>query len=85
MMVTDLVLFCAKQIPLRGHPENADTLNKGNFLELLDLVSKYDPEIKSRLDELPKSGKLLHHAILNEILEIAASPLIKKINKGRFA
>lgn len=78
MMVIDLVLFCAKQeIPLRGHRENA--LNKGNFLELLDLVSKYDPEIKRRLDELPKNRKLLHHAIQNEILQIAASLLVKKI------
>ena len=32
------------------------------------MVSKYDPEIKRRLDELPKNGKLLHHAIQNEIL-----------------
>lgn len=80
MMVIDLVLFCAKQeIPLRGHRENPDALNKGNFLELLDLVSKYDPEIKRRLDELPKNGKLLHHSIQNEILEIAALLLVKKI------
>uniref|UniRef100_A0A3B4VA62 TTF-type domain-containing protein n=1 Tax=Seriola dumerili TaxID=41447 RepID=A0A3B4VA62_SERDU len=80
MVVIDLVLFCAKQeIPLRGHRENPDTLNKGNFLELLNLVSKYDPEIKRRLDELPNNGKLLHHNIQNEILEIAASLLIKKI------
>lgn len=48
MMVIDLVLFCAKQeIPLRGHRKNPDALNKGNYLELLDLVSKYDPEIES--------------------------------------
>ncbi|KAK7163906.1 hypothetical protein R3I94_002577 [Phoxinus phoxinus] len=80
MMVIDLVLFCAKQeIPLRGHRENPDAVNKGNFLELLDLVSKYDPEIKRRLDELPKNGKLLHHTIQNEILEIAASLIVKKI------
>lgn len=80
MVVIDLVLFCAKQeIPLRGHRENPDSLNKGNFLELLNLVSKYDPEIKRRLDELPNNGKLLHHDIQNDILEIAASLLIKKI------
>ena len=43
MMV--VVLFCAKQeTPL--YRENLDALNKGNFLELLDLVSKYDTEIK---------------------------------------
>ena len=50
-MVIDLVLFCAKkEIPLCGHRHNPDVLNKGNFLELLDLVSEYDPEIERRLD-----------------------------------
>ena len=82
MVVIDLVLFCAKQeIPLCGHQENPDTLNKGKLLELFDLVPKYDPEIKRRLDELPNNGKLLHHNIKNLILEIATY----QKNKTRFA
>jgi hypothetical protein len=36
------------------------------------------------MDELPKNGNLLHHIIQNEILEIAASLLVKEI-KGKFA
>lgn len=79
-VVIDLVLFCAKQdIPLRGHRENQEALNKGNFLELLQLISSYDPEIKRRLDELPRNAKLTSPDIQNEILEIAASLIISKI------
>ncbi len=33
-VVIDLILFYAKQdIPLRGHHENEEALNKGHFLE----------------------------------------------------
>lgn len=47
-------MMCAKQdIPLRGHRESGDILNKENFLEIFKLVSKYDPAIEARLKELP--------------------------------
>ncbi|KAF3844479.1 hypothetical protein F7725_007642, partial [Dissostichus mawsoni] len=79
-VVIDLVLFCAKQgIPLRGHRENEEALNRGNFLELFPKISHYDPEIKRRLDDLPGNGKLTSPDIQNEILQIAASLLIRKI------
>lgn len=47
--VIDLILFCAKQdIPLRGHHEDEEALNKGNLLELFQLISSYHPEIKKK-------------------------------------
>ena len=53
-VVLDIALFCAKQdISLRGHRETKEDLNNGNFLELFELMCKYDPEIRARLDELP--------------------------------
>ena len=57
-VVIDLVLCCAKQgIPLRGHRENEEALNRGNFLELFQMISHYDPEIKRRLDDLPGKSR----------------------------
>ncbi|KAH1168858.1 hypothetical protein KIL84_013448 [Mauremys mutica] len=54
--VLDIVLFCAKQqISSHGHREDQEALNKGNFLELFKLPSKYDGEIQSRL-EMPTSS-----------------------------
>lgn len=42
-VVLDIVMLCAKlDIPLRGHRESEDALNKGNFLELFKFISKYD-------------------------------------------
>lgn len=79
-VVIDLILFCAKQdIPLRGHRENEEALNKGNFLELFQLISSYNPGIKKRLDELPRNAKLSSPNIQNKILEIAASLILRKI------
>uniref|UniRef100_A0A3B3R0H2 DUF4371 domain-containing protein n=1 Tax=Paramormyrops kingsleyae TaxID=1676925 RepID=A0A3B3R0H2_9TELE len=79
-VVLDIVLFCAKQdIPLRGHRENEDALNKGNFIELFKFMCKYDPQIQNRLEQLPRNGTLMTPDIQNELLESAASLLLRKI------
>ncbi|KAJ8375480.1 hypothetical protein SKAU_G00060600 [Synaphobranchus kaupii] len=79
-VVTDIALFCAKQgIALRGHREDAESMNRGNFLELFELMCAYDPEIKKRLDELPGNGKMMSPDIQNDLLETAASLLLRKI------
>ena len=77
-VVLDCVLFCAKQdLPMRGH--RTDGGNKGNFLELLELLKKHDPQIQSRLDALNKNATMLSSDIQNELLESAANLLLQKI------
>ena len=40
-VILDIVLLCTLQdIPLRGHREYTETLNKGNFLELFKFICK---------------------------------------------
>lgn len=79
-VILDIVLFCAKQdISLRGHRETDEDLNKGNFLELFEFMCKYDPEIKARLDELPRNATLMSPDMQNELLMSAASLLLRKI------
>ena len=39
----------------RGHKEDETSLNRGNFLELVDLLSKYDPVLKEHLIRFKKS------------------------------
>ncbi|CAM4577289.1 unnamed protein product [Leuciscus chuanchicus] len=79
-VVLDVVMQCAKmEIPLRGHRETQEALNKGNFLELFESISKYDLEIKNRLVELPQNATLMSHHIQDELLEAAASLLLRKI------
>ncbi|CAM4564238.1 unnamed protein product [Lepidochelys olivacea] len=78
----DIVLFCAKQqIALHGHREDQEALNKGNFLELFKLLSKYDEEIQSLLEMFPKNATMVSPDIQNELLEAAASLLLCKIRK----
>lgn len=79
-VVLDIVLFCAKQdISLRGHRESEEALNRGNFLELFRLLSNYDPEIQNRFDQLPKNATMMSSDIQNDLLESAASLLLRKI------
>lgn len=78
-MILDIVLFCAKQdIPLRDHRESDDALNQGNFLQLFKFISSY-PEIKARLEEMPKNTTLMSSDMKNDLLELAASLLVQKI------
>ncbi|KAL4154101.1 hypothetical protein QTP88_001934 [Uroleucon formosanum] len=48
----DAVCFLAKQeLPLRGHDESSTSINRGNYLELLELIRQYDPILDNRLKE----------------------------------
>ncbi|XP_065665736.1 zinc finger MYM-type protein 5-like [Hydra vulgaris] len=43
----NITLFLAKQnLPFRGHSEDFASENRGNFLELVSLLSNYDPVFK---------------------------------------
>lgn len=49
----DITLFLAKQnLPFRGHKEDESSLNKGNFLEMVEMLSKYDSVLKEHLMRL---------------------------------
>lgn len=54
-------LFCGRQDALRGHFESLEgSGNKGNFLELLDLIKKESSEVglKQVMDRLPSNATL---------------------------
>ncbi len=79
-VIIDILLFCAKQgIALRGHKEDTESMNRGNFFDLFKVLCQYDPEIKQRLDELPANAKMMSPDIQNDLLETAASLLLRKI------
>ncbi len=59
-VVADTLIFCAKQgIVLRGHREYKNNLQRGNFLELFELIRANDPEIKKHLNELQGNAKMI--------------------------
>ena len=58
-----IIKYCAfQEVAMRGHRE-VDAKNKGNFLELLSLVSEHDPVVKSRLQDGPKNALYTSHGI----------------------
>ncbi len=82
-VVIDILLFCAKQgTALRGHKEDTESLNRGNFLELFKLICDYDPDIKKRFDELPNNAKMMSPDIQNDLLETAVSLLLRKSKRS---
>ena len=53
--LAEIVLLCSHQeIALRGHREGEKSMNKGNYLEILNLIALHDPVINERLVNGPK-------------------------------
>ncbi|XP_076323598.1 uncharacterized protein LOC143232282 [Tachypleus tridentatus] len=64
----------------RGHREGSQSNNRGNFLELLDMISRYDEIMKKKLSG-PGNAKYTHHDIQNELLDIIVGMIGKNISK----
>ena len=48
--LTEAVLYLSKQeLSFKGHEESSVSLNKGNYRELLELISKFNPEFERHL------------------------------------
>ena len=55
--VAEVLLLCSKQeLALRGNNESSESLNKGNFKEILTLVARHDPVVADRLFHGPKNA-----------------------------
>jgi hypothetical protein len=58
----------------RGHDESLDSINQGNFVELVKLVSTYDHRVAGVvLENAPRNAKYTSLTIQKEILHIIAS------------
>ncbi|XP_044947359.1 zinc finger MYM-type protein 1-like [Hordeum vulgare subsp. vulgare] len=68
--------------PFRGHDESTTSLNKGNFLELLDWVKERNPEVKVAFDELcPKNAKMTSGIIQKALAKHCAMAITKAIKE----
>uniref|UniRef100_A0A1X7U2P7 TTF-type domain-containing protein n=1 Tax=Amphimedon queenslandica TaxID=400682 RepID=A0A1X7U2P7_AMPQE len=80
MTIVQILLYCAFQkITLRGHREGEDSQNRGNFLELIDLVSRHDSVVKNKIHDAPKNAIYTSHGIQNELLALLAKKKLHKI------
>lgn len=69
--VIDAVLFLSKQeLPFRGHDEKTDSVNRGNFKELLNLLIERSPlETKNHYEKIKNVFSGDSKTIQNELIE----------------
>lgn len=79
-VIIDVILLCAKQnLALRGHRENEQSLNKGNFMEILHMIARVDKIVAARLKSGPRNATYTSPAIQNTILNILGKMVREKI------
>ncbi|XP_011407407.1 PREDICTED: zinc finger MYM-type protein 1-like [Amphimedon queenslandica] len=80
MTIVQILLYCAfQEIALRGHREGEDSQNRGNFLKLIDLVSRHDSVVKNKIHDGPKNAIYTSHGIQDELLALLAKKVLHKI------
>lgn len=79
--IADVLRFTAVQgIAQRGHDESQDSENRGNFLELLELISKHNSIVAKKIKG-PQNARYVHPSIQNEILDILANATLEVVKK----
>lgn len=79
----DVVCYLGKQeLAFRGHDESASSCNKGNFLELVDLLAKYDGNLETHLQSTSGSSFTgLSNRTQNDLISSVASVMYDEIKK----
>lgn len=68
--------------PFRGHDESQNSLNQGNFLEMVKLLASYNKEVKGVvLENAPRNAKYTSSDVQKEILSIVARKVQKLIRE----
>ena len=76
-----LILTATQDIAQRGHREGPGNNNRGNFLEILHLVSRFNPPIAAKVNDLPGNARYCSPTIQNEMIEILADMVRQKNHK----
>lgn len=78
----DVIIVLTKSgSSFRGHLEHEDSVNKGLFLEIVDLLKRYDPIIKNHLEHGPKNAQYLSGKIQNELIASVHNVMFQEICK----
>ncbi len=78
--IIEVLLYCALQeLPLRGHRKGENSINKGNFLELIDVISNHDTVVKNKLHLGPRNAIYTSHGIQDELIKIIGNKVVQRI------
>ena len=76
----DVVCFLGKQeLAFRGHDESVSSLNRGNYLEIVDLLAKYDGVLETHLQSASTSFKGMSNRTQNDLISSVASVMIDRV------
>ncbi|CAM4587650.1 unnamed protein product [Lepidochelys olivacea] len=76
----DIVLCLAKGgRPFRGHNEKADSFEKGLFLNLVNMLQKYDPIMAKHVRQSPRNTTYLSNRIQNDLIVALHNVVQQKI------
>lgn len=77
----DSICFLGKQeMSLRGHDESDDASNKGNFLELISLLSEYDEILRSHISTAGVFMGTSNH-IQNDLIDCVNKAILDNIKQ----
>ena len=83
----DCVIFLGQQLSFRGHNESRDSLNRGNYLELLTLLAEHDADLRHHLATATvftgTSGKIKNY-LINAVAEMLNDQIKEEIKKTKF-
>jgi hypothetical protein len=69
-------------LAFRGHNESPSSLNKGNFLEMLEWFKNRNSEVKAAFEEFcPQNAKMTSHIIQKDLTESCAIEVSKVIKE----
>ena len=78
--LSQVAVLCARQgIALRGHDESSTSSNKGNYVEILELLASVMPELERQFRSLPNNAKYTSKVVQNDLLKAAGDVVIKQI------
>jgi hypothetical protein len=81
-IIFDCTRFLARQgLAFRGHLEDEESDNKGNFLELITFLTKYSPELQNWLANHPANVSWLSPSLQNEMIDIAGHQIFTTISE----
>lgn len=77
-ILLDNLLFCCRQgIPIRGHDESIESSNKGNFIELLHQVAKYNNILKEYFIEKEHNYTYTNALYTNNFINIMSNQVFQ--------
>ena len=74
-LINVTITLATNNLAFRGHRETIGEANNGNFLQIIELLAKYDGVLKDLLDRPANSVKYLHHDIQNQLIQIVAQKM----------